>query len=255
MSRKPRPPRSPRRPRPARRAGLVVAPAALLVLVVAAALLTGADPLAWLRAAVGAGPPPGAPDASGAPPAGDPVSPEEAAAARADLRGIETAPPASGDDYERDAFGSDWVDTDDNGCPTRHDILARDLEDTEVAPDCTVVSGVLEDPYTGERITFSAEDPMEVQIDHVVPLALAWRTGAQDWDRDRRVEFANDPDNLLASDGSANQAKGDSGPGEWRPYAGFRCAYAVAYVGVVDEYGLTLPPADRAALADMLDTC
>ncbi|MBX9390231.1 hypothetical protein K5M73_18625, partial [Streptomonospora halotolerans] len=68
MSRKPRPPRSPRRPRPARRAGLVVAPAALLVLVVAAALLTGADPLAWLRAAVGAGPPPGAPDASGAPP-------------------------------------------------------------------------------------------------------------------------------------------------------------------------------------------
>ncbi|GAB3445310.1 hypothetical protein GCM10027570_15260 [Streptomonospora sediminis] len=184
------------------------------------------------------------------PPTGEQVERAETLLTRA-----EVAPEESGADYERAEFGESWADTDGNGCPTRHDILARDLRSTRTAADCTVTRGVLEDPYTGERIEFSAAEPMRVQVDHVVPLALAWRTGAAQWDTDRRVDFANDPANLLATDGPANQSKGDSGPGRWRPYPAFRCTYAIAYVGVVDRYGLWLPATDRAALAGMLGTC
>ncbi|GAA1770077.1 HNH endonuclease family protein [Streptomonospora arabica] len=196
-----------------------------------------------------------APSAQQPAPGADPPASADVEQAIADLSEAEVGPEGSGAGYEREEFGSSWTDTDDNGCPTRHDILARDLRRLRVADDCTVTRGVLEDPYTGRRIEFSAEDPMEVQIDHLVPLALAWRTGAVEWDRDMRVEFANDPDNLIAADGPANQSKGDSGPGEWRPYPPFRCTYAVAYVDVVDEYGLRLPSADRAALEEMLGDC
>ncbi len=194
--------------------------------------------------------PPPAPDGDAGP-----VTGEEAAEARERLEGVETAEPRPRGDYERDEFGSSWVDTDDNGCSTRNDILARDLEEVAAGADCKVLSGVLDDPYTGERIEFSAEDPQAVQIDHVVPLSLAWRMGAADWNRDRRVEFANDPANLLAADGPANGRKGDAGPGEWQPYEGYRCSYAVVYIGVTRDYGLPLAPKDRQGLADMLDTC
>ncbi|MDT0305106.1 HNH endonuclease family protein [Streptomonospora wellingtoniae] len=227
---------------------------------VAAALLAAAGALAaGCDALPGTGPagPTAAPAPSApqnAPGAGPPAS-EEIEQALSDLSEAEVGAEGSGAGYEREEFGSSWIDTDDNGCPTRHDILARDLRAARVADDCTVTRGVLEDPYTGERIDFSAEDPMEVQIDHLVPLALAWRTGAGEWDRDTRVEFANDRDNLIAADGPANQSKGDSGPGEWQPYPPFRCAYAVAYVDVVDAYGLRLPSADRAALEEMLANC
>src|SRR5690606_23217001 len=158
-------------------------------------------------------------------------------------------------DYERDEFGSSWVDTDDNGCSTRHDILARDLDRVQVADGCKVTEGVLDDPYTGERLEFTSEDPQAVQIDHVVPLSLAWRMGASEWDRDTRIEFANDPDNLLASDGPANMSKGDAGPGEWQPYEGFQCEYAVAYVEVTHRYGLAVSAEDREGLDRMLGTC
>ncbi|WP_238580690.1 HNH endonuclease family protein [Streptomonospora alba] len=241
-------------PRPARRAAGAVGAALAVALVAGCGLLPWSD--------VGTRGPSGAPSA---PPAEGPTVPESGPAAppgaerieqaESRLQDAEVAPESSGADYERDEFGSSWIDTDGNGCPTRHDVLARDLRRVRVADDCTVTRGVLEDPYTGERVEFSADDPMEVQIDHVVPLALAWRTGASEWDRDTREEFGNDPGNLIAADGPANQAKGDSGPGEWQPYPPFRCTYAVAYVGVVDEYGLRLPPDDHAALEETLAAC
>ncbi|MFD0803339.1 HNH endonuclease family protein, partial [Streptomonospora algeriensis] len=202
--------------------------------------------------------PPSAPADTPAAPESGPAAPpaaEQIEQAESDLQDAEVAPETSGADYERDEFGSSWIDTDGNGCPTRHDVLARDLHRARVADDCTVIRGVLEDPYTGDRIEFSADEPMEVQIDHVVPLALAWRTGASEWDRDTRVEFGNDPDNLIAADGPANQAKSDSGPGEWQPYPPFRCAYAVTYMDVIDEYGLWLPPEDHAVLEETLADC
>ncbi|RCV48298.1 HNH endonuclease family protein [Marinitenerispora sediminis] len=248
----------PRSSRPAARqsdrgrlAGVFASVVAVIALAALISALTGRDFFAGLRELTGDGPQAGGTAA----PSQAPAPPADVREAREVLAGIEVAEPRPRGDYERDEFGSGWVDTDGNGCPTRHDVLARDLDDAVVESDCRVVAGVLDDPYTGERIEFSSDDPQAVQIDHVVPLSLAWRMGADEWDRDRRVEFANDFGNLLAADGPANGEKSDSGPAEWQPYAGYRCSYALSYIDVTHRYGLPLAAEDRDALAGMLDTC
>ncbi|MFC7327307.1 HNH endonuclease family protein [Marinactinospora rubrisoli] len=236
-----------------RLAGVFASVVAVIALAALISALSGRDFFASLRDLTGAAPESGTAAPSQQP--GDSADPADAARAREQLAGIEIAEPRPRGDYERDEFGSGWVDTDDNGCSTRNDVLARDLDDAVVESDCRVVAGVLDDPYTGDRIEFSSDDPQAVQIDHVVPLSLAWRMGADEWDRDRRVEFANDFGNLLAADGPANGQKSDSGPADWQPYAGFQCSYAMAYIDVTDRYGLALATEDRDALSGMLDTC
>lgn len=182
-----------------------------------------------------------------------------AAHAREQLASVETAP-AVPVDYEREEqFGSSWLDTDDNGCDTRNDILTRDLTEVVVASDgCTVESGVLADPYTSAVIDFirGSGTSNDVQIDHIVPLSLAARSGAMDWPQDRREAFANNPANLLASDGPTNGSKGDQGPGEWLPpNEAFECEYVAAFVHVVAEYDLTMTEEDAAAAENVLATC
>ena len=163
-------------------------------------------------------------------------------------------------DYDREGqFGRAWLDVDDNGCDTRNDILARDLDDISLdEDDCTVLTGTLEDPYTGQTINFQrgASTSSAVQIDHIVPLSWAARQGALDWDQDTRVAFANDPVNLIAADGPANGSKGDKGPAEWLPpNEAFHCDYVGAFVQVVDTYDLTMPPADAERAAEVLAGC
>jgi hypothetical protein len=115
--------------------------------------------------------------------------------------------------YQRDNFGAPWQDTDHNRCDTRDDILRRDLTRVGYKPrsTCVVVSGTLHVPYTGETILFrrGPKTSGAVQIDHVVALGNAWRTGASSWTDARRLAYANDPVVLLAVDGPANEAKGD----------------------------------------------
>lgn len=122
--------------------------------------------------------------------------------------------------YDRDLFGDGWAVQ--SGCDMRNRLLARDLVDVAYRPgtqDCVVESGTLADPYTGDTFAFQKGNTTSslVQIDHLVPLALAWQQGAQGWSEDRREAFANDPANLQATDGATNQQKGASGPGSWLP--------------------------------------
>ena len=160
-----------------------------------------------------------------------------------------------GYDRVRD-FGPAWsVDVDRNGCGTRDDILRRDLTKVTLRGRCTVVAGVLADPYTGRTVTFAKADAAKVQIDHVVPLGAAWSRGARDWAQATRERFANDPDNLLATTGSANQSKSDRGPARWLPRAAYRCAYAVQWVRVSAKYALVVTPPDKASLTTLLARC
>ena len=144
---------------------------------------------------------------------------------------------------------------DRNGCGTRDDVLRRDLEKVQLRGPCTVVAGVLADPYTGRTVTFAKAHATEVQIDHVVPLGAAWARGARDWPQAERERFANDPVNLLATTASANQSKGDRGPAEWLPRFAFRCAYAVQWVGVSTRYKLAVTRPDKASLTALLGRC
>jgi hypothetical protein len=157
--------------------------------------------------------------------------------------------------YRRDRFGVRWKDTDHNGCDQRNDVLARDLDQVEKRGRCVVVGGRLRDPYTGKDIRFAKSRAAEVQIDHIYPLALAWRMGADRWSPDRRERFANDRDNLLAVWGRPNQQKSDSGPGEWKPQKSYQCAYAVKFIAVAARYELPVTRADHTALGDFLARC
>ncbi|MFK3672484.1 HNH endonuclease family protein [Leifsonia aquatica] len=161
--------------------------------------------------------------------------------------------------YDRvKAFGQAWQDVDGNGCSTRNDILARDLIAVVTRPDCTVVSGILDDPYTGRTIAFryGVDTSAEVQVDHVVPLAYAWKNGAATWDAGRRLAYANDPRVLLAVEGAANQAKGAAGPAGWMPpNTAYSCTYVATFVGILHDYQLTIDPTDRAAITDTLTAC
>jgi hypothetical protein len=153
-------------------------------------------------------------------------------------------------------FGPAWsVDVDRNGCGTRDDILRRDLTKVQLRGRCTVIAGVLADPYTGQTVSFTKAAAVKVQIDHVVPLGAAWIRGARDWPQALRERFANDPVNLLATTASANESKSDRGPAEWLPRQAYRCAYAVQWVRVSTSYKLALTPPDKASLTTLLGRC
>ncbi len=160
--------------------------------------------------------------------------------------------PAWSDDYE----GTGGHD----GCDTRNNVLARQLTEVRFRPgtrECVVVSGILADPYTGTEVVFSKSDAENVPIDHVYPLAAAWDFGAAAWPLDRRVRFANDIDhNLQATTRAANQAKGDSTPGEWLPPSRpGHCFYAAKYLTVAIHYDLPITVDDRTALQSIAISC
>ncbi|GAA4234287.1 hypothetical protein GCM10022254_38840 [Actinomadura meridiana] len=173
----------------------------------------------------------------------------------ADLSALRIAPEGKGTGYKRDKFGTRWKDTDHNGCDQRNDVLARDLTAVARKGRCVVLSGRLHDPYSGKDITFAKKDAAEVQIDHVYPLALAWRMGASRWSEDQRERFANDHSNLLAVWGVPNRQKSDSGPGEWKPQKAFQCSYAGKYIAVAKKYSLPVTRADHDALQTFLGRC
>lgn len=177
------------------------------------------------------------------------------------LDGLVVAEAEAGEPYDRDAFGEAWADVDGNGCDTRNDVLARDLAEVVFRADsdgCIVRSGRLDDPYTGRAIAYLRGEATSdaVQIDHVVPLSYAWRHGASSWSAGELEGFANDPLNLLAVDGPANQQKSDSGPGDWLPPdAAYACAYVERFAAVLARYGLTVAPADHDTMARVAADC
>jgi len=162
------------------------------------------------------------------------------------------------EDYDRKKQFGEWADPDGNKCDARNDILARDLTQVKKKGKCTVTSGVLNDPYTGTTIRFTrgAKTSTAVQIDHIVPLAHAWTNSANTWSQDKRVQFANDPNNLIASDGPANVAKGARVANEWMPpNKNYHCDYAKRTIYVKKHYGLTVGNSERRALNTALRTC
>lgn len=172
-----------------------------------------------------------------------------------------------GNDYRRDAFGESWTDDTTapgghNGCDTRNDILDRDLVDkTYVAISrcpTAVATGTLRDPYTNATVAFlrGNQTGASVQIDHLVPLALAWDLGARNWTDEMRERFANDPANLLAVDGPTNQDKGDKEPSLWMPpNDAFHCQYAMQYIEVLRGYQLPVDAPSAPVLREAADTC
>ncbi len=187
----------------------------------------------------------------------------EAAAALAALP-VKGRAPMTG--YTREQFGQAWSDDvsvafGHNGCDTRNDILRRDLRATTLKPGtngCVVLTGSFTEPYSGQTVAFTrgASTSSLVQIDHVVALADAWQSGAQQWNADTRREYANDPLVLLAADGHLNQQKGAANAASWLPpNKGFRCAYVARQVAIKTKYHLWVTAPEADAIAHVLSTC
>jgi len=165
--------------------------------------------------------------------------------------------------YTRAQFGPEVskADFDRNGCETRNDILRRDLTNLvflEKTRPCTVTSGTLVDPFSGETINFvrGVTTSSEVEIDHTVALSNAWQTGAFKLTPEQRKAFANDPLNLLAVKGRLNRQKSDSDAATWLPpLKSYRCDYVSRQIAVKIKYKLWFTAPEKEAMIRILKTC
>lgn len=162
--------------------------------------------------------------------------------------------------YSREAFGQAWLDVDRNGCDTRNDILRRDLAGVVFSEGstCKVTAGHFREPYTGRDVDFrrGQDSSRAVQIDHVVALGDAWQKGAQGLAPKERQSLANDPLNLIAADGQANQQKSAGDAATWLPKnAAIRCHYVARQISVKAAYGLWVTAAEKDAMKRVLASC
>lgn len=242
---------------------------ALTVLALVVTLVAVAAFVQWLRTRhTSSGPSATWTPPATASPSNAAARPTPAAGAYADARAALAALPVKGwdraQDFKRYRFGKAWSDDVDvefghNGCNARDDILRRDLTDLVVRPGtCYAERGTLHDPYSGEVIAFvrGPDTSNTVEIDHVVSLADAWYKGAREWDDQRRLDFANDPRNLLAVSPKANFDKAFRDAASWLPpNVAFRCAFVTRQVEVKSAYGLWVSAKEKQAMSDVLARC
>lgn len=151
-------------------------------------------------------------------------------------------------DYDR----SDWKHWTGSPCTTRQDVLIKQGENVETDDDCRMTSGSWHDPFTGE----TTEDNSSLDIDHIIPLGYAASHGGNQWDDDRKEQFANDQMNLRAVNASENRSKGADGPSDYMPpNEAHHCEYAIIWVDTASEYDLSITAADRRELEDALGSC
>ncbi|MCH0539013.1 HNH endonuclease [Streptomyces sp. MUM 203J] len=188
-----------------------------------------------------------APTALAAPP-----TPVSAATARSYLSLLTVKPEGSSTGYSRDKFPH-WI-TQYGRCNTREVVLKRDGSGVVQDDYCRAVSGSWYSPFDGAT-WYAASD---VDIDHVVPLAEAWRSGAASWTTGQRRSFANDltRPQLIAVTDNVNQAKGDRDPAQWMPpRTAYHCHYARMWVHVKYSWKLSVDPAEKSRLQSVLNGC
>ncbi|MFI6296888.1 DUF1524 domain-containing protein [Nonomuraea sp. NPDC050790] len=168
------------------------------------------------------------------------------------LQLIEVASESHADSYDRALFPH-WI-TISGTCNTRETTLKRDGDQVVVNSSCAAVSGSWYSPYDGVTWTQASD----LDTDHMVALAQAWRSGAWAWTTEKRRQFANSLSDtqLWNVTDNVNQSKSDKDPAQWRPpLASFHCDYAKSWTDVKYDWGLTADQAEVDALADMLATC
>ncbi|MGW4681463.1 HNH endonuclease family protein [Micromonospora taraxaci] len=174
------------------------------------------------------------------------------ATAQSQLNALTVATQGSTSGYSRDLFPH-WI-TVSGSCNIREQVLKRDGTSVVVDSSCAATSGRWYSPYDGATWTAASD----VDIDHVVPLAEAWRSGANSWTTSRRQSFANDLSRpqLIAVTDNVNQSKGDQDPSTWQPpLSSYRCTYSKMWITVKYTWSLTLQSSEKSALQSMLNTC
>ena len=158
--------------------------------------------------------------------------------------------------YDRDLF-KHWVDSDGDGCDARREVLiAEAVAAPNVGSGCSLSGGEWLSRYDGKTTSGNGS---AFDVDHMVPLAEAWGSGAHNWTADRREGYANDlgfADSLIAVSASSNRSKGARDPAEWMPPTeSVHCWYAAAWVQVKTRWGLTVDQAEADKLESVLSGC
>ncbi|MFE1198534.1 HNH endonuclease family protein [Streptomyces olivaceoviridis] len=157
--------------------------------------------------------------------------------------------------YERTKF-KHWVDADRDGCNTRAEVLkAEAVVAPEQGASCRLSGGAWFSPYDDRFI----QGPGGLDIDHLVPLAEAWDSGASAWSAKEREAYANDLGDdraLIAVSAASNRSKADQDPSTWLPPAvGYRCQYVTDWVADKTRWGLSIDTGEQAALTEVLGNC
>jgi hypothetical protein len=155
--------------------------------------------------------------------------------------------------YDRALFHH-WIDADGDGCDTRNEVLIQDAEDAPtVGSGCTLSGGRWYSYYDG----VSQTDPSALDIDHMVPLAEAWDSGAGSWTAQRREDYANDLGDtrtLVGVTASLNRSKGDQDVAEWTPPIN-DCRYIKDWVAAKIRWSLSQDSTEKSALQDLAGGC
>jgi hypothetical protein len=157
--------------------------------------------------------------------------------------------------YSRDLFPH-WIDADGDRCNTRNEVLiAEAVTKPAVGSGCSLSGGRWYSYYDNAYWTLTSD----LDIDHMVPLAEAWDSGARNWSTSRRQAYANDLGDsrpLVAVTDNVNQAKGDQDPATWMPpYSGARCRYINEWVATKIRWRLTVDTAEKNALTSWANSC
>ncbi|WP_106975078.1 HNH endonuclease family protein [Streptomyces katrae] len=201
-----------------------------------------------------AGTSPSVPGAGDAKPAAGDVLPGMVGVqeARTRLAALKVAQAGTMAGYSRAKF-THWAEQ-GSKCDTREVVLKRDGKDVTQDSECKAVSGTWKSLYDGVVVT----EASKMDIDHMVPLAEGWRSGAAGWDAAQRKAFANDLTHpqLLSVTAATNRSKGDQSPDLWQPPdKSSWCQYGRAWTTVKSTYGLTVTEPEKKMLSTMLDSC
>jgi len=155
--------------------------------------------------------------------------------------------------YSRSLF-KHWIDVDKDGCNTRYEVLiAEAIVKPKVGAGCYLTGGRWRSAYDGKVFT----NPTGLDIDHMVPLAEAWRSGAWAWTAAQRMDFANDLEDsrsLIAVTASLNRSKGDRDVAVWLPLRA-QCNYISNWIAVKWRFDLTVDPVEGEFLQSKITAC
>ncbi len=155
--------------------------------------------------------------------------------------------------YSRSLF-KHWIDANKNGCNTRYEVLiAEAIVKPKVGARCYLTGGKWRSSYDGKVF----RNPTGLDIDHMVPLAEAWRSGAWAWTAAQRMDFANDlgdSRSLLAVTASLNRSKGDRDVAAWLPLRA-KCAYVSNWIAVKWRFDLTVDRIEGEFLKSKIVRC
>ena len=155
--------------------------------------------------------------------------------------------------YERSLF-KHWIDADKDRCDTRKEVLIQEaVELPKLGRGCVLNGGQWISSYDAIATT----DYSTLDIDHMIPLSEAWRSGAWKWSPAQREAFANDLTDsrvLIAVTASLNRQKSDQDPSTWLPPEN-KCTYVSNWIAVKVRYSLTVDPSEANALTSLVAQC